>query len=80
MPLLRMRQGVYVNRRHDNHRENLCRYDVGRFADLRDVIVPFFWENPLQTSKRDSFEKFATVIGLMFSAATLDSAWHGRDC
>jgi len=56
---------VYVNRRHDNHRENLYRYDVGRFADLRDVIVPFFWENPLQTSKRDNFEKFATVIGLM---------------
>src|SRR5581483_5895777 len=29
---------VYVNRRHDNHREDLCRYYVSRFSDLRDVI------------------------------------------
>ena len=28
---------VYVNRRHDNHREHLCRYYVSRFGDLRDV-------------------------------------------
>src|ERR1700733_7140276 len=41
---------VYVNRRHDNHREDLYRYYVSRFAHLRDVIVPFFKENPLRTS------------------------------
>jgi len=56
---------VYVNRRHDNHRENLYRYRVSRFADLRDVIVPFFWEHPLRTSKRENFEKFVRVIELM---------------
>ena len=49
---------VYVNRRHDNHRENLYRYCVSRFADLRNVIVPFFQEHPLQTSKRVNFAKF----------------------
>ena len=38
---------VYVNRRHDNHREDLCRFSVGRFADLRDVIIPFFREVPV---------------------------------
>jgi hypothetical protein len=56
---------VHVNRRHDNHREDLFRYCVSRFADLRDVIVPFFQHNPLRTSKRENFEKFAQVIGLM---------------
>lgn len=56
---------VYANRRTDNHREELSRYYVGRFADLRDVIVPFFLEHPLRTSKRDNFEKFAQVIDLM---------------
>ncbi len=56
---------VYVNRRHDNHREDLCRYYVGRFADLRDTIVPFFEKNPLRTAKRQNFEKFAEIICLI---------------
>jgi hypothetical protein len=56
---------VYRNHRRDNHREDLFRYYVSRFSDLRDVIVPFFNTNPLRTSKRDNFEKFAQVIDLM---------------
>ena len=56
---------VSVNRRHDNHREDLCRFSVSRFGDLRDTIVPFFQENPLRTAKRDNFAKFAEVIELM---------------
>jgi hypothetical protein len=56
---------VYRSRRQDNHREDLLRYQVYRFSDLRDVIVPFFSTNPLRTSKRDNFEKFAQVIDLM---------------
>ena len=35
--------------------------DLVRF----DVIVPFFKENPLRTSKRENFEKFARIIELM---------------
>ena len=56
---------VYVNRRNDNHRENVARYCVFRFADFRDTIVPFFSENTLQTSKRENFEKFSEIIRLM---------------
>jgi hypothetical protein len=56
---------VYRNSRHDNHREDMYRYCVQRIGDLRDVIVPFFKENPLRTSKRDNFEKFARIIELM---------------
>jgi hypothetical protein len=56
---------VYLNRRHDNHREHLYRYYVSRFGDLRDVIVPFFQANPLRTAKRDNFAKFARIIELM---------------
>ncbi len=56
---------VYVNRRHDNHREDLFRYCVGTFADLRDVIVPFFQEHQLRTSKEQNFEKFVMVLCLM---------------
>ena len=56
---------VYRNSRHDNHREDMFRYCVQRFGDLRGVIVPFFMENPLRTSKRDNFNKFAQIIELM---------------
>src|SRR5262245_12198487 len=56
---------VYRNRRHDNHREDLFRYCVQRYGDLRDVIVPFFEANPLRTAKRDNFAKFARIIELM---------------
>jgi hypothetical protein len=56
---------VYRNGRHDNHREDMYRYCVQRFGDLRNVIVPFFKENPLRTSKGHNFEKFARIIELM---------------
>ena len=56
---------VYLNRRHDNHREHLSRYYVSRFGDLRSVIVPFFEANPLRTAKRDNFVKFAEIIRLV---------------
>jgi hypothetical protein len=57
--------GVSVNHRRDNHRQDLCRYEVTRFTDLRDVIVPFFQEHQLQTSKRINFAKFVKVLRLM---------------
>jgi hypothetical protein len=56
---------VYLNRRRDNHREDLLRYCVQRIDDLRSTIVPFFMEHPLRTTKRDNFEKFARVIEMM---------------
>jgi hypothetical protein len=54
-----------VNHRYDNHREDLLRYYVTRFGDLRDVIVPFFQANPLRTAKRENFAKFAEIVALM---------------
>ena len=43
----------------------MFRYCVQRFDDLRNVIVPFFREHPLRTSKRRNFEKFARILDLM---------------
>jgi hypothetical protein len=53
---------VYVNRRSDNHRENLHRYVVCRRQDLLECIIPFFREYPLRTAKRLDFEKFASCV------------------
>ena len=51
--------GVYINHRHDNHREHLYRYDVRRFDDLANRIVPFFEINPLKTAKQHEFRSSA---------------------
>jgi hypothetical protein len=56
---------VYLNQRHDDHREQLALFSVKRFADLRDVIVPFFQEHQLRTTKRESFDRFVRVLSLM---------------
>ncbi len=56
---------IFVNRRVDNHKENLYRYCVRSASDLREKIVPFFQENPLRTAKQLDFEKFVLVLRLM---------------
>jgi hypothetical protein len=56
---------IYRNRRRDNHREDLLRYNVYRFEDLRAKIVPFFQRYSLRTSKKENFEKFVRIIELM---------------
>ena len=56
---------VLINQRHDNHREHLYRYVVRKRADLLRVIIPFFRQNPLRSSKHNDFEKFARCIELI---------------
>jgi hypothetical protein len=56
---------VGVNRRHDNHREDMARFRVSRLGDLSRCILPFFEANPLRTAKADEFDRFATVVRMM---------------
>jgi len=53
---------IYINRRYDNHKYNLLRYCVRKKEDLRNKIVPFFRKYPLQSAKREQFEKFCTRL------------------
>ena len=57
--------GLYRNRRHDNHKEDLFVYNVHRQSDLRHRIVPFFEANPLVTAKWEEFLKFREILRLM---------------
>jgi LAGLIDADG endonuclease len=63
--------GVLVNRRHDDHREHLYRYAVRRRADLIGTIIPFFRANPLHSSKRHDFEKFACCVEMLADGSDL---------
>lgn len=56
---------VLANKRYDNHREHLYRFVVRRRADLIDVIIPFFHEHPMHSSKQRNFEKFARCVALV---------------
>ena len=56
---------LFVNRRDDNHKEDLYRYCVRSQKELREIIIPFFKQYPLKTSKQNDFEKFSQVLSLM---------------
>ena len=65
---------VSVNRRTDDHREDMWRYGVRSLRDLNDFIVPFFEANPLRTAKDDEFRKFSIVVRMMMDGAHLTSS------
>lgn len=56
---------IFINRRHDNHREDLYRYCVRSISDINEKIIPFFSENKLKTEKKKDFELFVEITGLM---------------
>lgn len=56
---------IYLNRRHDNHREHLYVYSVSRRKDLIEIIIPFFETHTLRTAKVNDFRKFATCVRMM---------------
>ena len=58
---------IFINRRTDNHREDLAQYIVDRRDDLIEVVIPFFHDFPMISSKQRDFEKFATCVALVQS-------------
>lgn len=56
---------IYCNRRFDNHREHVYRFCVRSRKDLETIIVPFFCMHHLQTAKRQDFDVFHEILGLM---------------
>ena len=56
---------IYINRRHDNHRENLYRYCVRSVKDLSSTIVTFFDQYLLKSDKKSDFQKFKKCLMLI---------------
>ena len=56
---------IFINRRHDNHNENLYRFCVRSFVDLDSKIVPFFKKNKLRTAKSNDFLIFVEILKKM---------------
>lgn len=56
---------IYINRRKDNHKEDLYRFCIRSRQDIVESVVPFFTKYPLKTSKRDDFNKFSSIISIL---------------
>ncbi len=56
---------VIINNRCDNHKEHLYRYVVRKRKDLLEVVIPFFQQNPMRSSKQNDFEKFVRCVELI---------------
>ena len=56
---------IFVNKRYDNHNENLYRFCVRSLNELNTKIIPFFEKYPLQTYKHNDFLIFRKVIRAM---------------
>jgi len=56
---------IFVNRRKDNHKENIYRYCVRSIKDLHEVIIPFFKTHKLHTAKSEDLKLFIEAIELI---------------
>ncbi len=65
---------IYVNRRHDNHRDDLHQYVVSGRQELLERVIPFFEAHPLRTAKRGDFHRFALCVRAMADGHHLSRA------
>lgn len=69
---------IFVNRRFDNHHEDVYRFCVRSMGDLREKIVPFFDHYRLRTAKSEDFKKFKKVLELMNKSHHLKKSGQAR--
>lgn len=50
---------------NDSRNPNVAYLTVARFSDIRDKIIPFFIENPLQGAKLIEFEDFCKIVKII---------------
>jgi len=64
---------VYINRRKDNHKEDLYRYCVRSVADLTLKVLPFFEKYKLKTAKGEDFMNFSKILFMMRAGKHLNA-------
>jgi hypothetical protein len=64
---------IFVNKRHDNHKENLYRFCIRSIGDIEKKIIPFFQKNQLKTYKQKDFIIFCKIMGLINQKKHLNS-------
>jgi hypothetical protein len=62
---------IFINRRYDNHNENIYRYCVRSVSELKNYVIPFFESNRLKTSKLNDYKIFKRIVNMMFKGSHL---------
>ncbi|MEI6581251.1 MAG: LAGLIDADG family homing endonuclease [bacterium] len=57
---------IVLNKRYDNHKEDLYKFCVRSVSELHTKIIPFFEEFKLKTSKKNDFIIFCKIIKIMY--------------
>ena len=57
---------IVLNKRYDNHREDLYKFCVRSVSELSEKIIPFFGEFTLRTSKKNDFMIFRKIVRMMY--------------
>jgi hypothetical protein len=56
---------VFINKRHDNHREHIYKYCVRSIEKIQSKIIPFFNKHRLLTAKYNDFIIFKKIMKLI---------------
>ncbi len=56
---------IILNKRYDNHNDDIYRYCVRSISDLNGIIIPFFEQFPLRTYKQNDFVLFGRALEMM---------------
>jgi len=65
---------IFVNKRYDNHNENIYRYCVRSISEIHNKVIPFFERNQLKTAKVNDYKIFKQIISIMFKGGHLSKA------
>jgi len=68
---------IVLNKRYDNHNEDLYRYCVRSISELQEKIIPFFERFKLRTHKQNDFIIFKEIIRMMSAKKHLkEKGWE----
>jgi len=56
---------IVLNKRYDNHTEDLYRYCIRSISELKEIVIPFFDQFPLKTYKQNDFILFKKALEMM---------------
>jgi hypothetical protein len=57
-----------------NKQDNMCLYETRNLTDIQKNIIPFFRKYPLQTSKKNDFDKFVIICNKLSQGLHLNKS------
>ena len=65
---------IFINKRYDNHRENIYRFCIRSIDELQKKVIPFFANHKLKTAKKKDFELFSRIVKMIYKKKHLSKS------